>query len=103
MMDSMTPRSKLVLPGKVPWALEHRWQEWQPALKLEQQARPSHLCFDEAWHRGWLLDLIAKRIEMRVVRRLQLDDPRQPLTELQRRVRMYLDKRQRRASNASQE
>ena len=100
MMDSMSPRSRIVISDKRLWSIHHRWSEWQPALKLERQARPSHLCFDEAWHRSWLLDLLHQRVEMRVVRRLALDDPRMPLSELQRRVRMYLEKRQRRHQNA---
>src|ERR1700677_430827 len=84
-MDANSPRSRIVLPERTRQKIRARWLEWSAALRLEQQARPSHLCFDETWHQGWLLDLLRRGVEMRVVRRLEMDDPRKPLTELHRR------------------
>lgn len=101
MMDSMSPRSRIVIPQRTLLKIRARWLEWSPALKLERQARPSHLCLDETWHRDWLLDLLRQKITMREVRRSEFDDPRQPLTELRRRVTMYLDKRGRRITNVT--
>jgi hypothetical protein len=96
MMDSNSPRSRIVFPERTRQKIRARWLEWSAALRLEQQARPSHLCFDETWHQGWLLDLLRRGVEMRVVRRLELDDPRKPLTELHRRVERYILRRDRR-------
>jgi hypothetical protein len=99
-MDANSPRSRIVVPERTLMKIRQRWQEWQPQLKLEAQVRPDHPCWDAAWHQGWLLSLLQQGVDMRQVRRSSLDDPRQPLSELHRRVRMYLEKRTRRIRNA---
>jgi hypothetical protein len=101
MMDANSPRSRIVVPERTLMKIRQRWLEWAPVLKHESQVRPVHLCWDEVWHQGWLLSLLQQGVDMRQVRRSSLDDPRQPLSELHRRVRMYLDKRQRRRSNGN--
>jgi hypothetical protein len=100
-MDANSPRSRIVVPERTLMKIRQRWLEWQPQLKLEAQVRPSHLCFDEGWHRGWMISLLQQGVAMRQVRRSALDDPRQPMSELQRRVRMYLEKRTRRINNVT--
>jgi hypothetical protein len=98
MIDANSPRSRIVFPERTRTKIHARWLEWSAALKIEQQARPSHLCFDETWHQGWLIYLLRRGVEMRVVRRLELDDPRKPLTELHRRVEKYILRRNGRKS-----
>jgi hypothetical protein len=96
MMNANAPRSKIVLTEGTRKKIANRWEELQPRLKLETQVRPSHIFYDREWHYNWILELLAKNILMRDIRRLDLDDPRCTRSILELRVRKFVEKRARR-------
>lgn len=74
-----------------PRRIPARWREWEPTVRAWAQplGLTAQLPALQSEHAAWLSHLLTLRIEMRVVRRLALDDPRLPRTMLERRVADY--------------
>lgn len=82
-MDPMTPSSRLTIPPAWERKITARWKELEPILIIRGEA---HL---RPFHRSWLIDLLRDDIQMRVVRRLMLDDVREPFGVLLERRRAH--------------
>lgn len=91
MMDAMTPASRIAIPKSWERKIAARWKEWEPiTLVTLRPMSPADTDNLRMHHRSHLITLLQDDIEMRVVRRLQLDDPRCPRQLLTARYQQYL-------------
>jgi hypothetical protein len=87
-----TPTSAITTTPRFSAIAERRWDYWHGpvALWIALDGRPRSLDaikLEHSLHLAWLL---AQGVQMRVVRRLNLDDPREPRLLLRARAELYL-------------
>ena|SRR5271157_3801464 len=82
-VDPNAPSAALSsVPAHVERKIAARWKEWEPwaIIHLRQRgyyaAMSTELAHLRQWHREHVLSLLDAGIEMRLIRRHQLDDPR---------------------------
>lgn len=100
MIDAMTPAPTLTIPASWEHKIADRWLELLPHVRIWLGERTADLSAVQSQHRAWLASLLRHDIEMRVVRRLLLDDIRQPQSVLAARRDKYIEKRHRRKPNS---
>ena len=71
-----------------------RWREWCPAIRIWAQSTGFGLtehtgAILRGQHKDWLLSLLSASVEMRIIRRLDLDDPRLPISMLRLKLAEY--------------
>ena len=101
MITATQPTSHIAVPTAWESKIAARWEEWRGNvtvwLALPLYARPvAFVVAVEAIktvHRTWALSLLARRIPMKQIRRLALDDPRELRLTLESRVASYLASR----------
>jgi hypothetical protein len=93
----------MTVPRRREAMIAKRWQEWRGPLIAAKDAGGSfstRIHAMERDHRVWMLDLLDMGVPMQQVRRLALDDPRQPRLMLLARAQLYVEKSKRRKLHA---
>lgn len=87
---SLTPRMERVLAD--------RWRDWEGASELWVRGNSLGPTIEgvRCAHREWLLSLLQRGIPLRAIRRLALDDPREPRLVLMAKAEYYQEKSRRR-------
>ena len=98
-LSTTAPARSLAPSRRTDAKISARWREWCPAIRIWSQSSGVQLTAQigsvmRGMHKSWLLKLLALGIEMRVIRRLELDDPRLPLSMLRERLRDYQQRSQ---------
>ena len=89
-----TPTTSITATPRFAVLCDRRWCEWRGPLAVWASTRgPTNMTALQREWREWLLHLLSLGIEMRVIRRLALDDPREPRLVLQAKAELYLSKR----------
>ena len=96
-MTIATQPSAAVSP-RMERAIADRWTEWETPMMwhLRTGTYPKDLVPYMRSHREWMIHLLARGIPLRAIRRLVLDDPREPRLVLIARAELYNDKQSRR-------
>ena len=96
-----TPTSALTATPRFARIADDRWRFWRGAVAvwLQQHPIPGGATVAQRDHRAWLLTLLGRGIPLRVIRRLALDDPREPRLVLMARAELYLDRKSKRRSD----
>lgn len=99
-IDASTPTQAMTTTPRFDRIASDRWTYWEAAVLIWLQHQPAgtDLVTIHATHRRWLADLLARAIPLRVIRRLALDDPREPRSVLDERATRYTAERLRRAT-----
>jgi hypothetical protein len=95
MIDPMRPTCDFNIPLSWRTKIAKRWRELEPKVKW-QERDPAVREALEIDHYSLLITLLNKEVEMRVIRRLGLDDMTLPEQELNARAERYLERRRRR-------
>lgn len=85
-----SPTHLVSVPPATERAIAARWHEWDGRVLVHWTGR-APLGLERA-HREWMLALVARGIPMRAIRRLNLDDPREPRLTLAARAELYTDR-----------
>jgi hypothetical protein len=96
-----TPTAQITGTPHFSQIADTRWRYWRGPVSvyLASGARRVTATFLQLEHREWLVSLLAHGIPLGTIRRLDLDDPREPRATLQQRVDSF-SKRKRRYHNA---
>jgi len=90
MNAATSPTTLLSVPDRRASAITARWHEWDGRVLLHWAGRaPLGL---ERSHFEWTASLLARGIPMRQIRRLALDDPREPRLVLMARAELYTER-----------
>jgi hypothetical protein len=96
-----TPTNAITTTPRFARIADDRWRFWRGAVAVWLQQHPilGGATVIQRDHRAWLLDLLGRGIPLRVIRRLALDDPREPRLVLMARAELYLDRKSKRRSD----
>jgi hypothetical protein len=100
-----TPTTSITATPRFAAMCDRRWRDWRGPLVVWASGRVAliNMTAIQREHREWLLTLLGRGIPIRAIRRLALDDPREPRLTLMAKAELYLENRQRRNANESHE
>ena len=107
MNPATTPTRALSGSPRAQRVADQRWQEWRPLWEIwvrsiypsESPAMWENLA--SMRHADILQSLFARGIPMRQIRRLALDDPREPLSVLEAKAQRYTQRRLKRSNHVA--
>jgi hypothetical protein len=74
---------------------DRQWRRWRGPVTVWLQSNPASMTLTQRLHRDHLASLLARGIPISAIRRLALDDPREPWAVLEARVREYIERKRR--------
>ena len=96
----MTATPNFNTPGRM---CDLQWRRWRGPVAVFASSHPHRPIMSitvlQRGHREWLLSLLARGIPIRAIRRLALDDPREPLLVLEARTQLYLERKSKRRND----
>jgi hypothetical protein len=103
MIDATTPTAHLTTtprfdaPGRM---CDLQWRRWRGPVTVwmgaQQWTTREFVTTLQQAHRQWLTSLLARGIPIRAIRRLELDDPREPRATLEQRTQEYIERKTKR-------
>jgi hypothetical protein len=92
-----TPTAQITGTPHFSQIADTRWRHWRGpvAVYLASGARRVTATFLQLEHREWLVSLLAHGIPLGTIRRLDLDDPREPRATMQQRVDLHCQRKRR--------
>jgi hypothetical protein len=89
----------LALSAQSAAVCDRQWRRWRGPVSIWVQSNPHSVTAIQRFHRDHLASLLVRGIPIAAIRRLALDDPREPWLVLETRTQAYIDRIAKRRTN----